>query len=100
MAYEFDHTIYRKQQPAENIFWVRKRKFSADRNAGSFTVLMKEITSKTIVCNLSRFLLSLVIGFFPRANNAGVQKKPSRRHTTTRNDTHNNIKPPISLDIR
>ena len=67
MALHFDNVRYRKRQLVENMFSVLKRKFSGDLKARIFTIQMKEITGKMIVCNLHRFLQFLIIEVFYRA---------------------------------
>jgi len=67
MAQQFDDVRYRKRQLVENKFSVLKRKFSGDLKARRFTVQLKEITGKMIVCNIHRFLLFLVIEVFYKA---------------------------------
>jgi hypothetical protein len=68
MALQFDDVRYRKRQLVENKFSVLKRKFSGDLKARRFTIQMKEIAGKMIVCNIHRFLQFLVIEVFYRAS--------------------------------
>jgi hypothetical protein len=67
MALKFDDVRYRKRQLVENKFSVLKRKFSGDLKSRRFTIQMKEIAGKMIVCNIHRFLQFLVIEVFYRA---------------------------------
>ena len=67
MAQQFDDARYRRRQLVENKFSVLKRKFGGDLKARKFTIQMKEIAGKMIVCNIHRFLLFLVIEVFYRA---------------------------------
>jgi hypothetical protein len=67
MALRFDDVRYRKRQLVENAFSVLKRKFSGDLKARIFSLQMKEITGKMIVCNLHRFLQFLVFEVFYKA---------------------------------
>jgi hypothetical protein len=71
IAHCFDDGRYRKRQRVENIFSVLKRKFSSDLKARIFTIQMKEITGKMIVCNIHRFLQSLFFEVFYRAKKSG-----------------------------
>ena len=64
MAQKFDDVRYRRRQLVENKFSVLKRKFSGDLKARRFTIQMKEIAGKMIVCNIHRFLQFLVIEVF------------------------------------
>ena len=68
MAFRFDDVRYRRRQLVENKFSVLKRKFSGDLKARKFSVQLKEIAGKMIVCNIHRFLQFLVIEVFYRAN--------------------------------
>ena len=76
MAQQFDHVRYRKRQLVENKFSVLKRKFSSDLKARRFTIQLKEIAGKMIVCNIHRFLLFLVIEVFYRALFFIVKENP------------------------
>ena len=67
MAFRFDDVRYRRRQLVENKFSVLKRKFSGDLKARKFSVQLKEIAGKMIVCNIHRFLQILVIKVFYRA---------------------------------
>ena len=67
MAFRFDDVRYRRRQLVENKFSVLKRKFSGDLKARKFSVQLKEIAGKMIVCNIHRFLQFLVIEVFYRA---------------------------------
>jgi transposase len=67
MARQFNDTIYPRRQLVENRFSVLKRKFSGDLKARRFTIQMKEIANKMIVCNLHRFLQVLIVVVFYRA---------------------------------
>ena len=69
MAQQFDDARYRRRQLVENKFSVLKRKFGGDLKARKFTIQMKEIAAKMIVCNIHRFLQFLVIEVFYRAKN-------------------------------
>jgi hypothetical protein len=68
MAFRFDDVRYRRRQLVENKFSVLKRKFSGDLKARKFSVQLKEIAGKMIVCNIHRFLQFLVTEVFYRAN--------------------------------
>jgi hypothetical protein len=68
MAFRFDDVRYRRRQLVENKFSVLKRKFSGDLKARKFSVQLKEIAGKMIVCNIHRFLQFLVIEVFYRAD--------------------------------
>ena len=67
MAFKFDDVRYRRRQLVENKFSVMKRKFSGDLKARKFSVQLKEIAGKMIVCNIHRFLQIRVIEVFYRA---------------------------------
>jgi hypothetical protein len=67
MAFRFDDVRYRRRQLVENKFSVLKRKFSGDLKARKFSVQLKEIAGKMIVCNIHRFLQFLVTEVFYRA---------------------------------
>jgi hypothetical protein len=67
MAFRFNDVRYRRRQLVENKFSVLKRKFSGDLKARKFSIQLKEITGKMIVCNIHRFLQFLVIEVFYRA---------------------------------
>jgi hypothetical protein len=69
MALQFDDVRYRKRQLVENKFSVLKRKFSGDLKARRFSIQLKEIASKMIICNIHRFLQFLIIEVFYRAKN-------------------------------
>jgi hypothetical protein len=68
MAFRFDDVRYRRRQLVENKFSVLKRKFSGDLKARKFSVQLKEIAGKMIVCNIHRFLQFLVTEVFYRAD--------------------------------
>jgi hypothetical protein len=68
MALHFDDIRYRKRQLVENMFSALKRKFSGDLKARLFTIQKKEITKKTIVCNIHKVLQFLVFEIFYRAH--------------------------------
>jgi hypothetical protein len=78
MALQFDDVRYRKRQPVENKFSVRKRKFSGDLKARIFTIQKKEIAGKMIVCNIHRFLQFLIIEVFYRAKFFLVSNKRNK----------------------
>jgi hypothetical protein len=67
MALRFDDVRYRRRQLVENMFSVLKRKFCGDLKARRFSIQMKEIAGKMIVCNIHRFLQFLVNEVFYRA---------------------------------
>ena len=67
MAQQFDDVRYRRRQLVENKFSVLKRKFSGDLKARRFTIQMKEIAGKMIICNIHTFLQFLVNEVFYRA---------------------------------
>jgi len=67
MAQQFNDIVYPKRQLVENKFSVLKRKFSGDLKARQYLIQRKEIANKMIVCNLHRFLLSLIVKVFYRA---------------------------------
>ena len=67
MALRFDDVRYLKRQLVENKFSVLKRKFSGDLKARRFSIQLKEIANKMIVCNIHRFIQFLVIEVFYRA---------------------------------
>ena len=64
MALHFDDVRYRKRQLVENVFPVPKRKFSGELKARKFTIQIKEIAGKMVVCKIHRFLQFLVIEVF------------------------------------
>jgi len=64
MARLFNDTIYSRRQLVENKFSVLKRKFSGDLKTRRFRIQMKEIATKMIVCNIHRFLQSLITEVF------------------------------------
>jgi hypothetical protein len=72
MALQFDDVRYRKRQLVENKFSVLKRKFSGDLKARRFSIQLKEIASKMIICNIHRFLQFLIIEVFYRAQNPSL----------------------------
>jgi hypothetical protein len=76
MAFRFDDVRYRRRQLVENKFSVLKRKFSGDLKARKFSVQLKEIAGKMIVCNIHRFLQFLVIEVFYRATGILLQYSP------------------------
>jgi hypothetical protein len=67
MAYLFNYIIYPRRQLVENKFSVLKRTFSGDLKARVFSLQMKEIAGKMIVCNIHTFLQFLVVKVFYRA---------------------------------
>jgi hypothetical protein len=67
MAIQFDDVRYRNGQLVENKFSVMKRKFSGDLKARRFSIQLKEIAGKMIVCNIDRFLGFFIIEVFYRA---------------------------------
>jgi len=77
MAHQFNDTIYPRRQLVENRFSVLKRKFSGDLKARAFSLQMKEIAGKMIVCNLHRFLLFLLVKVFYRAKIITVFPPPA-----------------------
>lgn len=68
MVFRSDDPKYRRRQLVETSFSILKRKFGSDLKSRKFSVQMKEIANKMIVCNIHRFLLFLIVNVFYRAN--------------------------------
>jgi hypothetical protein len=64
MYLEFDKVRYGKRQLVEYRFFVLKKRFGGDLKARIFSLQMKEISGKMIVCNIHRFLQFLIIEVF------------------------------------
>jgi hypothetical protein len=68
MSLEFDKVRYGKRHLVEIRFSVLKKRFGGDLKARIFSLQMKEISGKMIVCNIHRFLQFLIIEVFYTAN--------------------------------
>jgi hypothetical protein len=64
MAQHIDKIKYGKRQLVETRFSVLKKRFGGDLKARIFSLQMKEISGKMIVCNIHRFLQFLIIEVF------------------------------------
>ena len=80
MVHHIDKIKYGKRQLVETKFSVLKKKFGGDLKARIFSLQMKEISGKMIVCNIHRFLQFLVIEVFYTAEFFTIQVLPYILH--------------------
>jgi hypothetical protein len=78
---------------SKNKISVMKRKFNGDLKARRFTIQMKEIAGKMIVCNIHTFLQFLVIEVFYRAKNLEIIYSEVQIHVNTYWPSHFRIFP-------